>query len=1353
MAVDPLDALLARRCHGAANIRGIRFQVRYSVLRCAQLAAEQRRGDAAGATIRLEGLEDLDALGGGGGKGTLVITTIELVQVKSSAAGWSWSRLCEPVSNFLEAMRNGEEPTFRLVFDFEPKGKLAELKALHELSAAARDRVAAHFRMLVNRVGGTSGEADQLLERMALESLLEDELRRRMCAALFEASGTEDMGALDALESILAAKALAWAAERKTVGAPDVLEALRVAVEGIQHAERYQAVERRWVGPVEYIQDAVPSDFYDGKHTRLGHVVGGLDVRRPLWLERIRTAFTAAPVCAVRGPSGHGKSTLAFRYACDNWPASQTINVRSAGVPEEVAAVSDYIRFRAALGAPVHVLIDANYDTRRWAEVAQVAAALGAQTLVTVRPEDWHRYDLAALTLREVLEPTLDLREANEIFASFKARGRVHPSIRSGVHAYEQLRPPHLLLEFVHLLTQGRMLEERLRDQVRAFAAMGEDPAKKRLLRLVSLANALGAPVQVAEAMRAVQLRDDPQDVIGAMIGEYIELQDGLLVALHRLRSEHLSRILHEGGIPSMTETAMEALGMIPAESLPVFIANAFLQDEVDREVFLMRLAELFGKAQPDLLLQILDGLFEAGERDFYSVNRSLFEEAHAIMGPEGASLLAVAAAPVTPLDVLERMTEIMRDEAEAPCHKLLPLKNALRRVRRGLDWVRRYLEMAAPEIWRMEPGSGSGLLLEWLALTGVRLGGWETIRPRLLADRSILGQSIGSVCDYALGLFRYDRATFDEWYCIMEEEILPFLQLHAECISLELTEYPSGGEERSADHEEEAKRRRDRESHGPPTAAVQISYIVETDTGVSPNDQSVRRLAMLRRALPFGGIFRSEGIRLRPLGVQLPVDDSRKAIPRWDLPVPTDIAKNRVLQRIVLAAFSLDTFYSLQQAWYELRLSALRLMEAVGSILQALLDRKRFSPRRFLGPGEELVRDFEEAVRNAPQLHEDALEIIGPLSVEMRILVRKGDPPKWVTAFKYFRRQLWAFFNDRGDRDGRLAALNIREAMKYLPGMHEFFSVLFREQADHFMARDLDARESEAHARVDLLLEGWVLDPLPPGSGRALERLAARRRRRNAEEIERVRAALGALGEAAHEVVYPSGMCMDGPLRILALGIPVRDSSEPTPEVLAACNALVPVADIADFFWLLPLKDGARIGTGAHHISARVIRGEVSADGESSAAALGLMMPTDPPAEVAATLPDLPVLRRPEPKLHQRLSGLAVSMQWYVGQRDAIATVRSDQHPRLRKLGDILRSRMCPSEEEIRESIRKSAEEVAALGVAPDDTAKVARRELLAWLSALDAATASEVIDADSRARWNLDKIAALATSAMLET
>ncbi len=1348
--VDLLDTLLAARFHGASNIRGIRFQVRYSVLRCAELAAAQRSNGITSGSLRFEGIEDLDTLDSPSHSGLRVLD--ELVQLKSSERGWTWAALAEPIANFLEAYRSGANLRFRLVINFAPWGELAELLTFSQRRGRERAHVVARIRALVKHMRCTSTEAEQLLQRLVLQPLLETDLRLRTSSALAEAFNSTDLRALEALEAILAARVLCWAASRSTVGATEILNSIREATEGIQRAERYQAVEYRWVGPLEYVPDAALNDFYSGKRVRIGHIVSGLDVRRPRWLDQIATAFMAAPVCIIRAPSGHGKSTLAFRYAVERWPSSQTIMIRSAATTEEVAAVSDYLRFRAALGAPIHVIIDADYGTRRWAEVTAAAAAAGAQVLVTVRVEDWARYNLSALTVRKIVEPTLLPEEASEIFATFKSRGMIHPTTRSAQEAYERLRPPHLLLEFVHLITQGRMLEDILRDQIRAFTALGEDPAKKRLLRLVSFINSMGTPVAVATLLRTVPLRDDPQDVVGSLVGEYLMVEDGQLLPLHWVRSEHLSKLLHEGGIPAVTETATDALSLVPNEALPIFIANVFRHPGTERELFLAGLAQRLGNALPSIL-QCLAGLFEAGEYDFFQKNRALFDEAHQIHGTTGIFFLTGSAMPLLAdfgTAMFKNLAEMARNQPNSLAPQLRAIVDRFHQVPRGLDWSRRFLQDVAPNIRSLTADAESGSLLDWCALVKVAIPQWEGLRANLLSDANILNRGLESLTSFAQGLFRYNSSDYASWYSSIKQDLLPFLQLETECVSIELR--PASVEDAYANQHGGT----DTDNHdyrGEDSGCeLMLTFIVEHENGVSPCNQAVQRLQVFRRSLPFLRRFCSAGLWFLPNDMEPELDDTQKTIPLRNLPLLSDVSKNRVWRCMVDAEFASKTYYGLQEDWYAIRTCSLRLVRAFGGMVECLLEKRSFTAEQFLGQNGEVIQDFKNRAQGATVPNEEELERLGPVSKELRELAKRGAPSQWLRSLSNFLQQFSAFASSREQRTGKLALINFRKAQESLSPMHDFFRVLFSERADHFGAQQLNPEELEAFARADLLLEGWIEDPLALDSTLTFEQLDMRRKKRDSEFMKRVRDSLESLGPIASTITFPATVPNARYTRLLALGVPVAAPNDTFQTLVRVCEALHEVGELLDECWLFPLQDGAWSTAGAHHVSGRLLRGELKAQKDIEGAALRLVVPIEPPAHVLALLPGLRRVVPPPPGVRQRLVGLAVSVQWYARQRVAIDSISvGDRNFRLVELEKRLRERLQPAEEAIRQVAGAAVTEITASVPGGSDATRHSRDELLVLLKWLDSALSSHPLTSEMVAGWTPNSVGDLVTSAGL--
>ena len=213
-----LDTLLKTRFHGAVNIRGIRYQILYSVLRSFDFYAKEKEVSS----IRLEGIEDVDLLG--------IRVTDGYIQCKTSEKPWHWSMLKEPIHSFLKVYRAEPCCRFVLVVDFHLLTDIERLARIESLSLNERKRVKKKFHKLCRDVGAFPNEADELANRLTIESLTEEwifDKLRKVVSDNFKL-GSE---AVDIYISALVAKFLDWAKERKTVTRVDI-ENIRIQVGG-----------------------------------------------------------------------------------------------------------------------------------------------------------------------------------------------------------------------------------------------------------------------------------------------------------------------------------------------------------------------------------------------------------------------------------------------------------------------------------------------------------------------------------------------------------------------------------------------------------------------------------------------------------------------------------------------------------------------------------------------------------------------------------------------------------------------------------------------------------------------------------------------------------------------------------------------------------------------------------------------------------------------------------------------------------------------------------------------------------------------------------------------------------------
>jgi hypothetical protein len=820
-ARQELNVLLETRFHGAVNIRGIRYQMLYSLLRAFDLYAEDGKASA----IRLEGIEDVDLLG--------LRLGDEYIQVKTSQDPWKWNQLKKPIQGFLQVYRADPYCQFVLAVDFPVHKDIAKLAQIKSLSSEERNRVENKFHNLCDNLGASTDEADGLVNRLIIVSLPEEKIRKQLRQTVADTFGIASE-AVDTYISVFVAKFLDWGKDRRTITRTDI-DSVRAAVgEALARETEFQAYGRGLIDKISWESDENLLDFFEGKGTRPGHIAADVDVRRAVWLERIGRAINSSKICIIRSPSGQGKSALLYRYAYEQWPAENTFILRVSESQEHVELVRNYLRFRADLGLPVLLLIDnAGWRTRLWPLIAQECAALGVRVLVTVRNEDWHRFARESLTSYEILEPTLDLDEARQIFKAFQLEGRLYLFIDSPEWAYERIGKPHLLIEYVYLLTHGCMLEERLRDQMKQFSEQNEDLAKIEILRRTALADTLGAPVLSDKLLQDLQLRDDPQQVLKSLAGEYVTLEGGIITGLHWVRSDHLAQILHEG-YPDPAKTALVILDAIPSDSIPEFISNAMCWQNLDVDLFIKGLVEKVKGATLDTILAFLDGIFEAGERQFFKANQGLFDEAYELIGQAGTRLLISYFLPVVKVDTIAQMVKILGDKGEN-FQKLQKIASKASKAHRGLDLCRDFLSTVTPYI-QPETLQGShgdtGRLLDWCSLCESRLPAWPTVRDDFLECTEVFNLPFAAFCNFTQGLYRYDETAYRNWFSQNRGDVLGYLKLHTDCIELKVSD-----------------------------GVLYSEFFPDLENSDSGNEQAVSRLKNLRSAIPFCGRYQSHSV------------------------------------------------------------------------------------------------------------------------------------------------------------------------------------------------------------------------------------------------------------------------------------------------------------------------------------------------------------------------------------------------------------------------------------------------------------------------------------------------------------
>lgn len=366
------------------------------------------------------------------------------------------------------------------------------------------------------------------------------------------------------------------------------------------------AVRDGLCSPLRYDADpAVTDAFYEGTSSLPTHLASGLIVPRPELAAQIVAALDAGQPVVIVGPSGVGKSAIAWTV-----PAALTgvlwFNIHRLETSADATALLRLARTHgAAPGAPVGLVLDGAGTPGRtgWAELRALAATTpGIVLLATARNEDLPT--LGTLTDVASVAVALDEPAAATIFDGLRRRGATNaPHWREAFESSEGLT-----LEYTHLLTRGERIDDVISEQIRTRLVERRDD-ELQLLGVVAMADQWSATVDTATVLAATGATDlELRRSIERLAREHLLVErDGVLTGLHPVRSEAITRAIHRSPPPTLEGTLTRTLELVPDHQIARFVVRA-LRDDPSLAPTVMDAAER-SVADPDRLTAYLEGL------------------------------------------------------------------------------------------------------------------------------------------------------------------------------------------------------------------------------------------------------------------------------------------------------------------------------------------------------------------------------------------------------------------------------------------------------------------------------------------------------------------------------------------------------------------------------------------------------------------------------------------------------------------------------------------------------------------------------------------------------------------------
>lgn len=489
-------------------------------------------------------------------------------------------------------------------------------------------------------------------------------------------------------------------------------------------AEDPSAIDKALVSgilePVDFNTPVNEPDFYQGVKVKAGHVAANHVMDRPNDVKKVLNAFRQRRHVLVSGPSGSGKSALVWLAASALASELRWFLITGLATIAHADAIIRFVRARRPTEmSPIGLVFDevGSSNSVLWDVLVRELRGLPDLYLLgSVRQED---VTLIANQSDTVFIPVvLDEVLAKVVWEKLSAKNQTN-----WTHWREPFEQSDgLMLEYVHLLTQGRRLVAVIAEQIRQRENESRDE-ELAIIRSAAVICARGGEVEASKLFELLELQPSAANLaLKRLIDEHLvrESRPGVLGGLHMLRSDALMMSSHDETVFLTADTLWKSISATTSETLPRVVQSVLADSKVEYETqSLQKLADMLNNSDDiERCTAILIGLGLATLGKHVDLFMSILEQ----HGVQRAHWSLASPFAVTELDV-----PILSDSEQ-----LQSLQNAVLEFR---SIVKHDLRIAClkllPERW-VPPRSNSILQANRLLSCLVPICGSDAIRVDL---------------------------------------------------------------------------------------------------------------------------------------------------------------------------------------------------------------------------------------------------------------------------------------------------------------------------------------------------------------------------------------------------------------------------------------------------------------------------------------------------------------------------------------------------------------------------------------------------------------------------------------------
>lgn len=296
-----------------------------------------------------------------------------------------------------------------------------------------------------------------------------------------------------------------------------------------------------------YSYQKLKEEYKLGADARPEHIRKNLDIVREKWMREIDYKLNNNNIIVLKGSSGQGKSSLAYRYLIDNYPENNIYVISNIHDRQHALNLSKAIKGLSKDTAnEIIFYIDVNPYEVNWVWLVEEINKINnnIKLLITIRYEDYNRANIKLSRDKfEEIDLEFTKEEAKDIYDYIGSE-----KFLDFDESWEKFGGEGPFLEYIYLLNENEAIEDRIRTQIKNLM---DDPGFEdswfELLAIIMNLGRYNLSTDIYFLKELVDARNMTKILRDLENEHFIRLVDnGSILGLHSLRSKKILEVILE---------------------------------------------------------------------------------------------------------------------------------------------------------------------------------------------------------------------------------------------------------------------------------------------------------------------------------------------------------------------------------------------------------------------------------------------------------------------------------------------------------------------------------------------------------------------------------------------------------------------------------------------------------------------------------------------------------------------------------------------------------------------------------------------------------------------------------------